>query len=78
MFPGWGDNLSANRHLEELRRQADAERMVRLARASTERRPWAPYRLMTWLGHRLEIYGRRLAEAQQMPSDPADCRLADC
>ena len=78
MIPGWKDYLARQEHFEDLRREAEVERLLRRGRPSPERRWLAATQVLAWLGQRLETWGSRLQAQAQMRSQMPDCCTAEC
>jgi hypothetical protein len=78
VIPGWKDYLAVQQHFEDLRREAEVERLLRAGRESPERRELSISRAIAWVGQRLVSQGRRLQAQRLAASQMLDCCTGDC
>ena len=77
MFLSERDSLFNREYCKDLLREAEKARLVRQARAGQERRNHLYCWALTWLGHRLVVWGRRLQERYGAATPAPALRVAN-
>ena len=73
----WTDVLAQLERYQDLRREAETYRLIRLAQAGRERRNRFYCQALSWLGKQLVAWGRRLQERYDTAAATLALRPAD-
>ena len=74
----WNQVLAQQEHYQDMLREAEKTRLVRLARAEQPAGPGLAPRGLAWLGRRLVQWGQNLEERYGVDPDTASVAMADC